>query len=104
VRFDCISGLCIPAELALFACYCFLRFHDVLAFSHAQSIGFLLLFPGADTFPLQSLSRLILEVFPAFLVLAAMGKNRQFYLYYLVLSVSLLSFMLLQFLSGHWIV
>jgi|SRR5579883_565274 Gpi18-like mannosyltransferase len=176
VRFDCISGLCIPAGLALFACYCFLLFHDVLAFSHAQSIGwkrqlqfpwvglnnawrvmsqngmlsfnsihnaidvgalllmlllvvccfvgpwkfspeqrsyafyaaglylFLLLFPSADTFPLQSLSRLILEVFPVFLVLAAMGKNRQFYLYYLVLSVSLLSFMLLQFLSGHWIV
>lgn len=176
LRLDGISGLAIPAGLALFAGYCAIRFQDILAFSHAQSSGwkrqlqfpwvglnnawnvisrdhilsfnsihnvmdasamllmlllvvccfvgpwkfsrdqrsyalfaaslylFLLLFPSADTFPLQSLSRLVLEVFPAFLVLAAMGKNRQFHLYYLVLSVSLLSFMLLQFLTGRWIV
>jgi Gpi18-like mannosyltransferase len=175
LRLDSISGLCIPAGLALFAFYCYIRFHDFLAFSHAQSVWkrelqfpweglnnawtvisqghtlsfdsihnvidasamvvmlllvafcfvgpwrfsrsqwsyaiyaaslylFLLLFPSAGTFPLQSLSRLVLEVFPAFLILAAMGKSRQFNLYYLTLSVALLSFMLLQFLTGRWIV
>ncbi len=65
---------------------------------------FLVVFPSDGTFPLQSLSRLVLEVFPAFIVLAAIGKNRQFNLYYLVVSVTLLAFMLLQFLTGGWIV
>ncbi len=54
--------------------------------------------------PLASYSRYMLEVFPVFIVLAALGKRQWFNLYYLVLSVSILSFMLLQFLTGHWIV
>ena len=54
--------------------------------------------------PLAAFSRYMLEVFPAFIVLAALGKKQWFNLYYLVLSVSILSFMLLQFLTGHWII
>lgn len=176
LRFDALCGLFIPAALVLFACYCSIRFHDFLAFSHAESAGwkrqlqfpwvglqnawnvislgrilsfdsmhnvidtsalllmlllvvccfvgpwkfsrsqrsyalyaavlylFLLLFPSAGTFPLQSLSRLVLEIFPAFVILAAMGKSKQFHLYYLVISAAILSFMLLQFLTGRWIV
>ena len=65
---------------------------------------FILLFPADGSAPLQSYSRLMLEVFPAFIVLAALGKKQWFNLYYLVLSVSLLSFLLLQFLTGRWIV
>lgn len=65
---------------------------------------FLLLFPANGSAPLQSYSRFMLEVFPAFIVLAAIGKKQWFNLYYLVLSVSILSFMLLQFLTGRWII
>ena len=175
VRFDIFSSIGMPAGLGIFALYCYYRFHDALAFSHAQSIWhrqlhgpwhglldsfliivhrsvlsfdsihnvidlsagllmlmavvlcfigpwkfsrehwiygiyaagfylFLLLFPSDGTFPLQSLSRLVLEIFPAFIVLAAIGKYRQFNLYYLTLSGAMLCFMLLQFLTGYWIV
>jgi Gpi18-like mannosyltransferase len=54
--------------------------------------------------PLAAFSRYMLEVFPAFIVLAAIGKKQWVNLYYLVLSVSILSFMLLQFLIGRWII
>lgn len=59
---------------------------------------------GTGNAPLAAFSRYMLEVFPAFIVLAAIGKKPWFNLYYLVLSVSILSFMLLQFLTGHWII
>jgi Gpi18-like mannosyltransferase len=63
-----------------------------------------LLFPTLGSAPLASYSRYMLEVFPAFIVLAAIGRKRQPNLYYLTLSVTLLSFLLLQFLTGHWTV
>jgi hypothetical protein len=174
-RFDILGSLGMPAGLGVFALYCYLRFSDPLAFSHAQGswlrqlhgpwhglldsfliimrrgilsfdtihnvidlsagllmlllivlcfIGpwkfsrdlwayalyaasiyfFTLLVPEAGGFPLASLSRLVLELFPAFIVLAAIGKNRQFNLYYLTLSGAILAFMLMQFLTGYWIV
>ncbi len=65
---------------------------------------FSLLFPLAGGFPLASVPRYMLEIFPAFIVLAAIGKKQQFNLYYLTLSGAVLSFMLLQFLTGGWIV
>ncbi len=175
IRFSIVGGAFIPAGLALFALYCYYKFHDFLAFSHAQvywgrqlskpwsgfthalsiilkrpaltfdsihnvldlSAGlfmllvlvlcfvgpwkfsrdrivyglygvtfylFLILFPASGGFPLQSLSRLVLELFPAFLVLAMMGKRSAFNIYYLTISISVLAFMLLQFLMGRWIV
>ena len=175
IRFDLISSITIPAGLGIFTLFCYVRFHDPLAFSHSQaiwhhelhgpwhglidsfmaiirhpvlsfdsmhnmldlSIGLLmlilvflcfvgpwkfsrdrwsyglyaiviylfsLLFPLAGGFPLASVPRYMLEVFPAFIVLAAIGKKQQFNLYYLTLSEALLCFMLLQFLTGGWIV
>jgi hypothetical protein len=175
IRFDIAGSLGMPAAIGVFAVYCSMRFHDALAFSHAQGgwlrdmhgpwhglldsllvilhkdilsfdsmhnaidlsagllmlvltilcfIGpwklpralwvygfyavsmylFFLLFPEAGGFPLASLSRFMLELFPAFIVLAAMGKSRQFHMYYLTFSGSILVFMLLQFLTGYWIV
>jgi Gpi18-like mannosyltransferase len=65
---------------------------------------FSLLFPLAGGFPLASVPRYMLEIFPAFIVLAAIGKKKQFNLYYLTLSGAVLSFMLFQFLTGGWIV
>jgi Gpi18-like mannosyltransferase len=175
-RIDVLGGLGIPAGLGAFAFYCYIRFHDALAFSHAQqsswlrdihgpwhgmldslllilhgnvltfdsihnvidlsaglfmlilvvlcfggpwrfpremwayalyaaiSYLFILLFPVAGGFPLSALSRYVLEVFPAFLVLATMGKARHFHLYYLTLAATLLVFLLLQFLTEYWII
>jgi Gpi18-like mannosyltransferase len=174
LRFNILSGLLIPTGVALFAAYCFLRLHDALAFSHAQStwgrqlqppwmtfidalliikhypflsfnsihtvidfsacllmlalttlcfVGpwkleksqwayafyaaafylFLIMFP-ATNFPVQSISRQVIEIFPAFIILAMLGKHANFNLYYLTIIGGLLSFMLLQYLSGYWIV
>jgi hypothetical protein len=175
ISIDMMSGIAIPAGLGVFAIFCYICFHDLLAFSHAQGswlrqvhgpwhglldsiliiaqhgilsfdsihnaldlsagllmlllvvlcfIGpwkfsreywayglyaatlylFTLIVPEAGGFPLASLSRLVLELFPAFIILAAIGKRQQFNLYYLTIAGALLSFMLLQFLTGYWIV
>ena len=67
---------------------------------------FSVIFPigGSGSVPLGAFSRYMLEVFPAFIVLASIGKKQWFNLYYLVLSVSILSFMVLQFVTGRWII
>jgi hypothetical protein len=64
---------------------------------------FLILFP-AENFPVQSISRQVIEIFPAFIVLARLGRRANFNLYYLTIVGALLGFMLLQYLSGYWIV
>ena len=64
------------------------------------------LFPvgGTGLFPLQSVSRYLLEVFPAFIVLAGVGiKSRTFNMSYLMVSGAVLFFLLSQFLTGHWV-
>ena len=175
LRFTVLSCLGIPAGIGVFALYCYYRFHDLLAFSHAQAVWgrsmhgpwhglldaavvilhrdvlsfdsihnvldlsaclfilalvififigpwkfprqylaygiyaaimylFSLIFPISSGVPLGAFSRYLLEVFPAFIVLAAIGKRQSVNLYYWMLSVSLMSFMLLQFLTGHWII
>jgi len=175
LHFNALSCLGIPAGIGVFALFCYYRFHDLLAFSHAQAVWnrsmhgpwhglidsaviilhrgvlsfdsmhnvldlsacllvlalvmlafvgpwkfprqylaygfyavliylFSLIFPTNGSVPLAAFSRYMLEVFPAFIVLAAIGKKQQWNLYILMLSVSLLSFMLLQFLTGHWII
>src|SRR5712691_9460318 len=37
IRLDILGGIGIPAGLAIFAVYCYFQFHDLLAFSHAES-------------------------------------------------------------------
>ncbi|MBA2679639.1 MAG: glycosyltransferase family 39 protein, partial [Ktedonobacteraceae bacterium] len=174
IGFSVLSGLLIPLGVGIFAVYCFLHYHDALAFSHAQAtwgrqlqppwmtfvdallvikhykflsfnsihtvldfaacvlmlvltilcfVGpwkfgkekrayalyaaafylFLILFP-AENFPVQSISRQVIEIFPAFIVLALLGRRPNFNLYYLTIVGALLGFMLLQYLSGYWIV
>jgi len=175
LRFDVLACAGVPAAIGLFALYCYYRFHDLLAFSHAQSVWsrsmhgpwhglidaaviilhrsllsfdsihnvidlsaclfilalvilafvgpwkfpraylaygiyalviylYSLIFPISSGVPLGGFSRYMLEVFPAFIVLAGMGKRQQVNLYYLMLSVPLLAFLLLQFLTGHWVI
>ncbi|HEY6407669.1 MAG TPA: mannosyltransferase family protein, partial [Ktedonobacteraceae bacterium] len=178
IRFDVVSGALIPAGIVVFAIYCYYRFNDALAFSHAQLywnhrlqapwyaayiservirthggflnfyvlrnlldflpdvlflalivgifIGpwkfsrdlwaygfyavalyiFFQLFPvgGTGLFPLQSVSRYLLEVFPVFIVLAGVGiKSRTFNMSYVMVSGAILFFLLTQFLTGHWV-
>jgi hypothetical protein len=56
---------------------------------------------GAD--PLSSMSRYMVEVFPAFIFLAVLGKHRTVHACYVMISSSMLFFMLTQFLNGRWI-
>ena len=62
------------------------------------------LFPFAGLYPLQAMARFLLPVFPVFIVLAAIGKNRKLDVGYLLISGSVLFFLLTQFLTGHWII
>ena len=176
-RWNALAGALIPCGLALFSAWCYLQYHDPLAFSHAQAawnrypafpgygiilsiqniqnsrgllsfqvlrnltdlvpdlfillfiilsfVGpwrlprqlwiygiyafvlyiFLQLFPNGGTglFPLESVGRFMLEVFPAFIVMAAAGKNKTFHMSYLMISGAVLFFLLTQFLTGHWV-
>ena len=77
--------------------------HWAYAFYAAAFYLFLITFP-AENFPVQSLSRQVIEIFPAFIILAMIGKRATFNLYYLTIVGGLLGFMLLQYLSGFWIV
>jgi len=175
IRLNSLAGALIPAGLAIYSLYCYLHFHDALAFAHAQStwhrqlqppwqpllnaltvisqtkmlsftsihnvldlsaclfilillilcfVGpwkfsrdhlayaiyaaviylLFLISAGTGILPLASFSRFMLEVFPAFIVLSALGRKRNANLYYLTLSLTLLSFLLLQFLTGRWTV
>ncbi len=65
--------------------------------------AFFQMFPISNPYPLTSIPRYLLSIFPAFIVLAGIGKYRGFHLNYLLISCSLLFFTLLQFLSGHWV-
>ena len=60
--------------------------------------------PIRGPFPLQSFPRYMLEVFPAFIVLAELGKYRTVHLSYLMVSGVVLFVLLSLFLTGHWVV
>ncbi|GAC1636112.1 MAG: hypothetical protein NVS4B11_38560 [Ktedonobacteraceae bacterium] len=69
-----------------------------------------LLFPGIpatnglpyDSLP--SMQRLVLSIFPGFMLLARFGRRAWFHQSYLLLALPLLAFFVLQFITGHWIV
>jgi len=175
VRLDILGSLAIPAGLGLFSLYCYLQFHDPLAFSHAEAfwgrmlripgygiyssvqeiiqsggilnfqslhnmldlgpdllilaliilgfIGpwklpkdlwaynlyaaalylFIQFFPAPGIFPLLSTGRYMLEVFPAYIILASLGKYRTLHTSYVMVSGAVLCFLLTQFLLGKWV-
>jgi hypothetical protein len=82
----------------------FSKEHLSYAFYALAIYLFVILAPEAGRYPLSSLARFMLEIFPAFIILAAMGKRRNFNMYYLTICLPLLAFMLLQWLTGRWIV
>lgn len=51
--------------------------------------------------PLDSLDRYLLGIFPAFIVLAAMGKHKNIHMFYILASLPVLSLILLLFLTGY---
>ncbi len=69
-----------------------------------------LLVPGKPTSPtlpydpLPSMERFLLEAFPAFILLARLGRRPWFHQAYLLFALPLLAFFVLQFLTGHWTV
>ncbi|MBO0780337.1 MAG: hypothetical protein J2P37_16040, partial [Ktedonobacteraceae bacterium] len=54
-------------------------------------------------FPLRAQARYALEVFPAFVVLAVLGRYRTVHLSYTLVSTVAMCSIALQFLTGHWI-
>jgi len=74
------------------------------AFYAAVTYLYFQIFPRFDgLLPLESMSRFLLEIFPAFLMLARIGTYRTLNLCYCVISGSLFFFLLTQFLIGHWV-
>jgi Gpi18-like mannosyltransferase len=59
---------------------------------------------GVYTFPLAAASRYLLEVFPAFIVLASVGKYRIVHFNYLLVAGTSFVALLTLFLMGHWII
>lgn len=55
-------------------------------------------------FPNSVIGRLLMEIFPVFIVLAGFGKSRNFNLYYLTLSFALLVFFTLQWVTGSFLI
>ncbi|HET8845254.1 MAG TPA: glycosyltransferase family 39 protein [Ktedonobacteraceae bacterium] len=174
--FHALSVVLLPLGTACYAAYCFLRFHNPLAFSYAEIywhhflatpwtgiilafqeiarspgalsytcvrslvdlvpdllflvltilsfVGpwrfprearayalyaavlflFLHLFPIAGTMPLASLSRYVLEIFPAFLILAALGEKHTFHISWLLMAAAGFFVLLTLFLMRYWIV
>jgi hypothetical protein len=101
-------SLCLFILLLLVLCFVgpwkFSRDYQAYAIYAAAIFMMVISFPTIGDVPLAAYSRYMLEIFPVFIVLAAIGQRRQANLYYLILSLPLLSFLLLQFLTGRWTV
>jgi Gpi18-like mannosyltransferase len=67
-----------------------------------MALSLLLIFPGTAYNPLPSMERYVLEIFPGFIMLARFGRRPWFHQGYYLLSLPLLAFLTLQFLTGHW--
>jgi hypothetical protein len=57
-----------------------------------------------DAYPLQSQGRYVLEIFPAFIVLATLGKYKMVHQIYILVATAMLFLLLTLFLKGHWII
>ncbi|WP_126578048.1 hypothetical protein [Tengunoibacter tsumagoiensis] len=83
------------------------RFHQstmAYALYGAAAFLFVILFPSNNGAPLQSQMRLVMEVFPAFIVLSSLLSSHKSFIAYTLIANSLTIFFLLQFLTGFWMV
>ncbi len=69
-----------------------------------------LLFSGSATQdttayePLALMPRLVVSIFPGFILLARLGRRAWFHQGYLLLALPVLTFFVLQFITGHWLI
>jgi Gpi18-like mannosyltransferase len=68
-----------------------------------------IIFPGipgaiasAPYDPIPSMQRFVLEIFIGFIIMARFGRRQWFHQAYLLISLAMLSFFVIQFLTGHW--
>ena len=54
--------------------------------------------------PLALLPRLVVSIFPGFIVLARFGRRAWFHQSYLLLALPMLAFFVLQFITGRWLI
>lgn len=59
---------------------------------------------GVGLMPVESVGRYMLELFPAFIVLAVLGKSRWLHMSYVFVASAICYFLLTQFLTGRWMV
>ncbi len=74
-----------------------------------MALVYAVLFPGIPTpgvpyDPMPSMQRFVLEIFAGFIMLARLGRRSWFHEWYLLLSLPMLTFLVIQFLTGHWTV
>jgi len=60
-------------------------------------------FIKSGIFPLESMSRFMLELFPAFILLSNIRRNRLLHFSYLMASLALFFFLASQFAASHWV-
>jgi Gpi18-like mannosyltransferase len=58
--------------------------------------------PGAPYDPIPSMQRFVLEIFIGFIIMARFGRRPWFHQSYLLISLPMLGFFVIQFLTGHW--
>ncbi len=80
-----------------------------LALFGILALVYALLFPGIPSAgglydPMPSMQRLVLEIFVGFIILARLGRRPWVHQTYLLFSLPMLAFLVLQFITGHWTV
>jgi|GEM_PF-239156 hypothetical protein len=80
-----------------------------LALFGILALVYALLFPGIPSAgglydPMPSMQRLVLEIFVGFIVLARLGRRPWVHQTYLLFSLPMLAFLVMQFITGHWTV
>ncbi len=71
------------------------------------ALVYALLFPGIPSAgglydPMPSMERLVLEIFVGFIMLARLGRRPWIHQTYMLFSLPMLAFLVLQFITGHW--
>jgi Gpi18-like mannosyltransferase len=80
-----------------------------LALFGILALVYALLFPGIPSAgglydPMPSMQRLVLEIFVGFIILARLGRRPWVHQTYMLFSLPILAFLVLQFITGHWTV
>ncbi len=78
-----------------------------LALFGILALVYAVLFPGIPSAgglydPMPSMERLVLEIFVGFIILARLGRRQWVHQTYLLFSLPMLAFLVMQFITGHW--